>query len=34
MTFDIVFLLAMIVILLFGIVVLILALPGPKKSRS
>lgn len=33
MTFDVVFLLALIVILLFAIVAILLALPGPKKSK-
>lgn len=34
MTFDVVFLLFMIVILLAMIVTILLALPGPKKARS
>lgn len=34
MTFDVVFLLAMIVILLFAILAAILAYPGPKRSRG
>lgn len=33
MTFDIVFLLALILIMLFVIAAVILAYPGPKKSR-
>lgn len=33
-SFDIVFILSMIFLLLFAIVTILLALPGPKKSKS
>jgi len=34
MSFDIVFLLSIIVVMLFAIVTLILAYPGPKRSKT